>query len=1420
MLSLVILTSLDEAYQEKNRNIKFDNPLSQTTDERLKLKDGLNDYVYKDQTIKNWNNDRVLVVSSSSEELDNSIVSPVQIGKNYLHFIEKVDKLSIKLLMNNPSVRFIYPDLDTSNFSTKEESTTINADGFKAKEILQTDRVWEEFNVTGRGVKISIVDSGVDIGNSDLLNNILRLPNGLTSSYDVTGYGIAITSLEIPSEVVANSIILPLRGENITFWAGEEARMRSSDSLGISFQDMDITEITRPSLSNSYKIGILFQPALTANLINQIFIFILTDSTTSGLYDTIYIDYDTSLALTLSYNDIIPESGETYFSLVDWSLNDDFPSSNDYPFLSRDIDGDNIADVSAGGIGTTLDRFGLINNQQVSLIEGIDPQGRGFAVMYDSIGHGTLSAAVAAASGNSNHPAYDDLTTPEVENSTAYRLPGSAPNAKIIPIKGYTLSDFILGWFWSAGLKPDLNNGGWLIGFEHLADIVSNSWGSGVIAENDELKGMDLYSMMVDLLSPPDLFYSTFPGMIFVVSAGNGGPGYGTVPKPASSSMAITVGASTSYHFLNGTRGNNHGDVASFSGRGPTSYGSIKPDILALGWAGFTHYPINAGKGNGSHAIGMFGGTSESAPRVAGILALVIEAYRKQSRHYDIGDIKVLIKSTAKDTGFPVAMQGNGIINAYESVSSIFDGDQILVGNTQSTKLIGQRLQRAFKYMFGETIDHPFISNNYMDTAIITTLEGLSGNQISLFFGNGTPIQNEYYSIQVERLIKSYQSNFQITSNLRDIAIPLSNYLSNQWLDSDFIQLSMSMDAASWNSLINYSYSTPSVVIRDSVDNKIVSDSLINLAWTQQIHIGYPNFDFLGEPVLTFIDPGFDDENPEWNGIKYLVKLQEFKYQSTDSIILSEDNGLLQLSNNNLINEFQFLSLNITSIKNKFARIPILISTEHLASNATDINYIGSNLDVDTPYKLNETYGSFDWYGRPEAGDFRYYRINISDDAKYLAIMGKWQNEGLIPDMFLFNESGILKAKTDVEYLGSGYYHSSTSESMQQNLLIPTQGGIYIVAVHFARMPFLAGQINFELYVRSITNTIPNPIPIFSQDLNTDISGILNINTGEYHLEFFPEFYLTSISAEILHGSNKVEEIEISSNMVNNQTITTLGDCETFIPIEFEAGDKVQMNLSWEAEADVDFYVTSIQDRQTISNDRLVGSGSTVGFNYEEGNFAVDSDGIYLIYIDVVSLSSAIDNLTLNLSWSTLNGPKLQSDTTSINIDTSYFPNDNFTLKIHYNSNFNMDFITENETRFINHNTFDSNLLSPADGSTLSGNVEITWQSNIEILADVYIQIDGINYQITSDYIDNTVIFDSKQFQNGAALIIVSLSDGNSQNHHSVNVVIDNAFPSSLNPPASTSDSSLAINQYTFIIPLLIPFIAKKINKFTRQKSD
>ena len=144
------------------------------------------------------------------------------------------------------------------------------------------------------------------------------------------------------------------------------------------------------------------------------------------------------------------------------------------------------------------------------------------------------------------------------------------------------------------------------------AHIHSNSYGDGGVVP------INLYT--AEGSSAADAAMWDYPDYLMVFSAGNGGPAIGTVTNPGTAKNSISVGATT--------YGASADNLASFSGRGPTLDGRLKPDLAAPGLGIVSSSSDGSVQTNNCSTL-VASGTSMACPTVAGLAALVREYFVK-----------------------------------------------------------------------------------------------------------------------------------------------------------------------------------------------------------------------------------------------------------------------------------------------------------------------------------------------------------------------------------------------------------------------------------------------------------------------------------------------------------------------------------------------------------------------------------------------------------------------------------------------------------------------------------------------------------------------------------------------------------------------------------------------------------------------
>ncbi|MDQ3127378.1 MAG: S8 family serine peptidase, partial [Chloroflexota bacterium] len=279
---------------------------------------------------------------------------------------------------------------------------------------------------------------------------------------------------------------------------------------------------------------------------------------------------------------------------------------------------------------------------------------------------------------------------------------GVAPGAEWIAAKGcedFSCSEIALLSSGQFVLAPtDLN--GENPDPSRRPDVVNNSWGGG----------------------PGDTFYLETvqawraAGIIPVFSSGNPGPSCGEGGSPGDFSEAFSAGAT-----------DDNDKIAEFSGRGPSTFGKVNPDVAAPGVDVVSSVP-----GGGYEA---FSGTSMAAPHVAGTLALVLSAEPVLRGNVAAATNAVRVTAVDRlddscggdDDGDPNNVYGDGRIDAKAAVDLVATGGTLagtITDATTNAPIAGARITaddgtREFSAVSNATGDYDLFlaAGTYLVTA-------------------------------------------------------------------------------------------------------------------------------------------------------------------------------------------------------------------------------------------------------------------------------------------------------------------------------------------------------------------------------------------------------------------------------------------------------------------------------------------------------------------------------------------------------------------------------------------------------------------------------------------------------------------------------------------------------------------------------
>lgn len=221
---------------------------------------------------------------------------------------------------------------------------------------------------------------------------------------------------------------------------------------------------------------------------------------------------------------------------------------------------------------------------------------QGKTTPYDDHGHGTHVSSIIAGTGSASDGKYK----------------GVAPEASLIGVKVLSKD--------GSGSNTNIIKGiDWAV--QNHAQVISMSLGGSQHSQATD----DAINNAIKA------------GVVCVIAAGNSGPGAKTIACPGDNPNAITVGAV-----------DKNDTIASFSSRGPTYDGRIKPDVSNIGVSVIAARATgtNGGKPLNDYYTAM-SGTSMATPMTSGVVALLLQANPKLTP----AQVKDILTKTAKPLG-------------------------------------------------------------------------------------------------------------------------------------------------------------------------------------------------------------------------------------------------------------------------------------------------------------------------------------------------------------------------------------------------------------------------------------------------------------------------------------------------------------------------------------------------------------------------------------------------------------------------------------------------------------------------------------------------------------------------------------------------------------------------------------------------
>ncbi len=1068
---------------------KIDGPLSKWVETKI-LSDNINLIDNKASIM--------LMISGDDYTLGGKIepygVVPFAAGTSWVQ--ATIDDLkSLTEIINMPNVLKIEADMTKSSpqkISSIDDLKQIESDieNFVAPEfpmdwvinntrdILGVPDVWD-LGYDGNGVTVQVHDTGLDFGHTVYKNTMALDSNNIPMSFDAAGR-LSLTSLYSGFASLhadgSGMIQLPATTyDNLLMYLPDLGAEYPWSALGMpELPAFNVTGL--PGDVTGYTFGI---SAIHNGGWLELVPFLEADSDDNGDYDTLYVDYETGWLMTQYFFGEI--TLDEYEALLDPDFSVQAAHKNDLnQELSKDVldprvnftdltagfgQYDGYTDISIGSLANVYDIKNYSGNA-IPIVTGIDPAGEVLGHLWDTGGHGTGCAGYI----NAQPTEYTLLDQPDYPDSTMYNISGMAPGAKVLSTPGLSQSATFYGWLWGAGFEPD-ENMTWSFNSasEHIVNMSSNSWGYSYMHIGGVAMGWDFETMFIDLLSAPGYLDPAYPGVLYLTSSGNGGPGLGSSKQPGQSMAALTIGASTTNFWRNSTGYNasaqGYDQVIGWSDNGPTTIGYPKLDVVAPGAFDFSLVPVVVGGDNywnDYYFFDVFGGTSASCPVVAGAAALFYEAWAiNVGTQLAPGEAKSILKSTSKDLGYDVYMQGNGRIDAKRAVDYAEGAaDVLMASNDESYATGAERYEIAFYKYFNITeIDglaagsneFPGFTESIYDNGIYggSLLPGES--YIGNFTVEGNFVSADFEDFTFETTYSAVNSSTELHTMGNYTAFKLRDLFDyTQVQSADYFQITMAQtpeDAEEYRDEDN----RPATMYISSLESNISGEedwSFHNYAYGENnFHTLFLPTGFIqdgeAEVYVRVRDYNYQGNITDWTGKDFMLSVRAFTRVDDVAVVVTDDGGgdfhaTITVPGAAIGGMYEgYIKINSSDTD------PLLIPYGYsVLTKVSDIKENGWTTIEGITNRPNDNavYGSADWSWRPETGDWRFYDFILNytniEDVKSLLVDVNWTLPGTELNVWIVDHEGVIVGETDYITSAGQYISDINAPPTHQKLLL------------------------------------------------------------------------------------------------------------------------------------------------------------------------------------------------------------------------------------------------------------------------------------------------------------------------------------------------------------------------------------------------
>ena len=346
-------------------------------------------------------------------------------------------------------------------------------------------------------------------------------------------------------------------------------------------------------------------------------------------------------------------------------------------------------------------------------------------------------------------------------------LEGFAPGANVVGLSVFNGNG-------SASDSMILNAINYAVTVDHV-NVLNESLGANPFPD----------SQTQDLVKQADLA-AVKAGTLVVTSSGDSGVG-NTIGSPASSPGLVSVGATTTlrpsiegglnilHPQIKGWLDNQIAQISSTGidqanhtitlvAPGDNTWTPCSTATMTLDGQTVPQYPACTDAKGDPAAIARLQGTSESAPTVSAIAALVIQAYRKTHAGAtpSPAEIERILTSTADDVDAPADQQGVGLVDAYKAVELAESTPSAPVGDTltSSAHAFAASGAEGSKHTFTDTITNSGADSQTLSLSTRTlgaprtikqTTLALGPKSTRIHTGSGTPENEDIVTFTVPK---------------------------------------------------------------------------------------------------------------------------------------------------------------------------------------------------------------------------------------------------------------------------------------------------------------------------------------------------------------------------------------------------------------------------------------------------------------------------------------------------------------------------------------------------------------------------------------------------------------------------------------------------------------------------------------------